>query len=549
MEEDPLTGHPVLRTIRTLGRSGSHFVVLAQNISTGQLVAVKLIPRGFDSAKAKYLLRELLNHYELTLAKHPHIVGLLDCFLTPKYLAIVMEYVDGENLQVFLEKAGGCIGESLARFLFQQLAIALDFCHRRGKVNRNIRPSSLLLQLSDSALPLLRMVDFSASKDTLRNSEPRSQVGTAMYCAPEVLQNFNGAAYDAMASDVWSVGVVLFVMLFGRHPFSRAEDTKLPAQQQVLTMFKRLTAPTGSLDGDLYVPHMLPTSALPGAQPGAPLSLPCSDLLRGMLARDPRFRMTLDAVERHEWFQTSLPEGAALLNDVVEAEAAAAGAAAVMPATVAAQLEHMVIQAAKGPVGAPAALLKELPGSGGGSGAGGASDGGGVRGDGGGGAGAYGCGASGGGGGGGMRPVRYSSGSGASTYAPMTPQSVSQGPQYQQQQQQQQQQREDLQLPTVVRTVTTGAGSDVQQTVSIGSVVAGQQLLALSPQLHSGGDGAITGGGTAGMAAVTSSTGTAPPPVRRRRSGRFYPAVAPVMEAQQRAGTPPSATATCKFPI
>ncbi|GIL52135.1 hypothetical protein Vafri_8076 [Volvox africanus] len=353
------------------------------------------------------------------------------------------------------------------------------------------------------------MVDFSASKDTLRNSEPRSQVGTAMYCAPEVLQNFNGAAYDAMASDVWSVGVVLFVMLFGRHPFSRAEDTQLPAQQQVLTMFKRLAAPTGSLDGDLYVPHMLPTSALPGAQPGAPLSLPCSDLLRGMLARDPRFRMTLNAVECHEWFQTSLPEGAALLNDVVEAEAAAAGEAAMMPASVAAQLEHMVIQAAKGPVGRPAALLKELSGSGGGSGAGGPGDGGGFGSVGGGDAGAYGCGGS--GGGGGMRPVRYSSGSGASTYAPVTPQSASQGPQYQQQQQLQQiHQVQDPTAPTVIRTVTTGATSGVQQSVSIGSVVAGQQLLATSPQLHSGGDGAIAGGGPVGMAAVTSSTGTAP---------------------------------------
>jgi serine/threonine-protein kinase SRK2 len=104
MEEDLLAGHPVLRTIRTLGRSGNHIVVLARNVSTGQLVAVKLITRGFDSAQAKYLLRELLNHYELTLAKHPHIVSLLDCFLTPQYLAIVMEYVDGENLQVIARR-------------------------------------------------------------------------------------------------------------------------------------------------------------------------------------------------------------------------------------------------------------------------------------------------------------------------------------------------------------------------------------------------------------------------------------------------------------
>lgn len=74
MLEDPLAGHQVLRTVRLLGR-GSHgsIVVLAQSYVTGGLVVVKLIPRGFDSRQAKYCLRALLNQYELTLLKHPHV--------------------------------------------------------------------------------------------------------------------------------------------------------------------------------------------------------------------------------------------------------------------------------------------------------------------------------------------------------------------------------------------------------------------------------------------------------------------------------------------
>ncbi|KAG2440772.1 hypothetical protein HXX76_003628 [Chlamydomonas incerta] len=363
LDEDPLAGS-VLRTVRILGTSDDNTVVLASNSFTGQLVAVKLVSRGFDSPRAKYLLRELLNHYELTLAKHPHIVSLLDVFLTPRHMAIVMEYVDGENLQVFTEKAGGCIIEPLARFLFQQIVIALDFCHRRGKVNRGIRPTSLLLQLSASALPLLKLSDFSLSKDTLRHSEPRSQVGTAMFCAPEVLQNFKGAPYDAAAVDVWGIGVVLFMMLYGRHPFSRPEDASLNAAQQVIAMFKRVTAPAGSPEGDLLIPPQLPTSVLAGAPPGAPISMAAADLLRGLLARDPRSRLTLDGVEQHEWFRTGLPEGAALLNDVVAAEEQAAGSAAVMQPTVAAQLERMVVAAATGPVAAP---QQQLSGGGGGA--------------------------------------------------------------------------------------------------------------------------------------------------------------------------------------
>lgn len=80
LDEDPLAGS-VLRTLRILGRSseGDNVTVLASSSSTGQLVAVKLISRGFDSPRAKYLLRELLNHYELTLAKHPHVVRYVVC--------------------------------------------------------------------------------------------------------------------------------------------------------------------------------------------------------------------------------------------------------------------------------------------------------------------------------------------------------------------------------------------------------------------------------------------------------------------------------------
>ncbi|PNH07880.1 CBL-interacting serine/threonine-protein kinase 20, partial [Tetrabaena socialis] len=98
---------------------------------------------------------------------------------------------------VFLEKAGGCVIEPLARFLFQQLVIALDYCHRKGKISRDIKPSGLLLQLSASALPLLKMSDFAVSKDTLRNSEPRSQASAWHRICNEARGALVGAATEA----------------------------------------------------------------------------------------------------------------------------------------------------------------------------------------------------------------------------------------------------------------------------------------------------------------------------------------------------------------
>jgi serine/threonine protein kinase len=58
-------------------------------------------------------------------------------------------------------------------------------------------------------------------------------VGTALFVAPEVMHNFNNSAYDGTAVDVWSCGIILFIMVYGRHPYLRKEDMTLPPQQQV----------------------------------------------------------------------------------------------------------------------------------------------------------------------------------------------------------------------------------------------------------------------------------------------------------------------------
>lgn len=108
--EDPLAGHPFLQSVKVLASGPASSVVLARNRTTGAFVAVKLVPRGFDAARARYLLRELLIHQELSLARHPHIVELLDVFLAQRHLAVVMEYVDGENVQVGRGCGGECAG-------------------------------------------------------------------------------------------------------------------------------------------------------------------------------------------------------------------------------------------------------------------------------------------------------------------------------------------------------------------------------------------------------------------------------------------------------
>jgi serine/threonine protein kinase len=140
-----------------------------------------------------------------------------------------MEFVEGENLQQFLANTGGRCGflrpssrphagsasserptdplpphptapppthtinqpthpqnndrasEALARFLFQQLVLALDFCHRKGKVSRDVKLANTLLALGANQLPLVKLCDFGYSKDTMLHSAPASQVGGCVW--------------------------------------------------------------------------------------------------------------------------------------------------------------------------------------------------------------------------------------------------------------------------------------------------------------------------------------------------------------------------------
>ena len=92
MLAEPLYGHPTYEKVRQISKSDKHVVQLARNRQTGELVAIKFTPRGWGTVRpedTKNILREILNHQELSLAKHPHIVEFKEVFLTSGYLCKV----------------------------------------------------------------------------------------------------------------------------------------------------------------------------------------------------------------------------------------------------------------------------------------------------------------------------------------------------------------------------------------------------------------------------------------------------------------------------
>lgn len=282
---EPLAGHPKYQKVRDLNSGTFGFVLLAIDKNTSRQCAIKFIERG--DKVTKYVEREILNHRCLL---HPHIVQFKEVFLTPQYLGIAMEYAPGGDMFEFVVRKGG-LKENEARWFFQQLIVAVDYVHRMGVANRDIKLENTLLD--GSARPLIKLCDFGYSKHEKFQSAPGSRVGTPAYLAPEVIMTTKGKTYDGKKADIWSCGVMLFVMLAGAYPFERPEDRN--DNQKLQKMIQRI----------LKVEYELPKH----------ISSECRDLLSRILVGDPQRRITVPEIQQHPWYLQDLPPGVKEMND------------------------------------------------------------------------------------------------------------------------------------------------------------------------------------------------------------------------------------------
>lgn len=281
---------------------------MALDRATGRQVAIKFIERG--DKVTKYVEREILNHRQLV---HPHIVQFKEVFLTPRHLGIVMEYAAGGDMFEYVVAKGG-LREAEARWFFQQLIVAVDYIHRVGVASRDIKLENTLLD--GSPRPLIKICDFGYSKHERYQSAPGSRVGTPAYLAPEVIVTARGQTYDGKIADIWSCGVMLYVMLLGAYPFERPEDRH--DAQRLQRMIQRI----------LRVDYDFP--------PSVPLSDACKDLLARILVADPAARITVPEIQDHPWYLVDLPPGVKEMNDNVRRPPAGAQSEAEIRETIAA---------------------------------------------------------------------------------------------------------------------------------------------------------------------------------------------------------------------
>ncbi|XP_050286810.1 CBL-interacting serine/threonine-protein kinase 5-like [Quercus robur] len=272
---------------RVLGQGTFAKVYYGKNLISNESVAIKVINK--DHIKREGLMEQIKREISIMrLVRHPNIVELEEVMATKGKIYFVMEYVKGGEL--FAKVAKGKLKEDLARKYFQQLVSAVDFCHSRGVSHRDLKPENLLLDDNKD----LKVSDFglSALPEQLWNDGLlHTRCGTPAYVAPEVLGK---KGYDGAKADIWSCGVILFVLLAGYLPF-QAEN--------VMKMYRKV------FKAEYDFPQWFSTDA--------------KRLISELLVSDPEKRISIPEIMQNPWFQKgfskpiaiSIPEPVGETND------------------------------------------------------------------------------------------------------------------------------------------------------------------------------------------------------------------------------------------
>ncbi|XP_022927324.1 CBL-interacting serine/threonine-protein kinase 23-like isoform X3 [Cucurbita pepo subsp. pepo] len=253
---------------RTLGEGNFAKVKFARNTETDDNVAIKILD------KEKVLKHKMISQIKreiatMKLIRHPNVIRMFEVMASKTKIYIVLEFVTGGELFDKIVSRGR-MKEDEARKYFQQLINAVDYCHSRGVFHRDLKPENLLLDANG----VLKVSDFGLSalpQQVREDGLLHTTCGTPNYVAPEVINN---KGYDGAKADLWSCGVILFVLMAGYLPF---EDSNLVA------LYKKIHK------AEFTCPPWFSTNA--------------KKLIKRILDPNPATRITIPEVIENEWFR------------------------------------------------------------------------------------------------------------------------------------------------------------------------------------------------------------------------------------------------------
>uniref|UniRef100_H2SX25 non-specific serine/threonine protein kinase n=1 Tax=Takifugu rubripes TaxID=31033 RepID=H2SX25_TAKRU len=247
------------RLLKTIGKGNFAKVKLARHILTGREVAIKIIDKTQLNPNSLQKVIRLL------------LVKLFEVIETERTLYLVMEYASGGEVFDYLV-AHGRMKEKEARAKFRQIVSAVQYCHQKHIVHRDLKAENLLLDADMN----IKIADFGFSNEFTLGNKLDTFCGSPPYAAPEL---FQGKKYDGPEVDVWSLGVILYTLVSGSLPFDGQNLKEL--RERVLR-------------GKYRIPFYMSTD--------------CENLLKRFLVLNPSKRGTLEQIMKDRWINTGFEE-------------------------------------------------------------------------------------------------------------------------------------------------------------------------------------------------------------------------------------------------
>eukprot|EP01017_Pseudomicrothorax_dubius_P033476 TRINITY_DN4486_c0_g2_i3.p1 TRINITY_DN4486_c0_g2~~TRINITY_DN4486_c0_g2_i3.p1 ORF type:complete len:713 (-),score=90.89 TRINITY_DN4486_c0_g2_i3:196-2334(-) len=253
-----------------IGKGAFGKVYYAVETLTGRPVAVKAFDKRLMASRfsKRRIFEEVLMLKSLA---HHHIVKVFELFQDEETIFLVMEYVDGGDL-LKIVRSRKRFTEAEARPIFRQIVSAVQYLHANNVLHRDLKLDNILV---DSNKGIVKLADFGVSKKMRPGKIIHEECGTPAFMAPEQVRK---EGYEGMASDIWSLGVVLYSMTSGTLPF-KSKDTHEQRELILKGKFKFRCSLSPSL----------------------------MHLISGMLQVDPARRMTIEHVSRHPWLNSPKP--------------------------------------------------------------------------------------------------------------------------------------------------------------------------------------------------------------------------------------------------
>ena len=241
-------------------------IYLAKSKYTGDNVCVKIIDKISFQENAEDLLLATRQIETLKILKHRNILSLLEIYESPKFIFLITEYLSGKDLieHLIIKKR---FSEAEAQKLFFQLVDALYYMHKMNICHRDIRTEHIIFDKNNTP----KIIGFSYSTFYTKKQKLKDSFGSLCYACPEIIQE---NSYDPELADIWSLGVVLYVMVCGYLPFSEENDEK---NKDLI------------LKGKVEFP--------------AEMSSKLKDLLRHMLDTNSSKRYNFIRIMKHPWFK------------------------------------------------------------------------------------------------------------------------------------------------------------------------------------------------------------------------------------------------------